>query len=218
MAHVGGSPAAMKLKKWDNRTHDFIKDISRCENNFQEGYRRKPIDNSVKHFWDPLSARTLRKQEGQRGKPVDMRMPHLNTARTSRDDKRAGKRVVKLSACETKKWRPNGNDCWFAKVGTPAPSIYTGRSSRSNTARSQRSARTGRSSARSTSRSARGGPATGSARSRTSEPGDDLSWEMSASELWDRKIQLERQLEAVREEQDALMCEQLSRVNEMSHK
>jgi hypothetical protein len=39
---------------------------------------------------------------------------------------------------------------------------------------------------------------------------------MSASELWDKKIQLERQLEAVREEQDALMCEQLSRVNVMN--
>ena len=115
---------------------------------------------------------------------------------------------------ETQKWRPNGNDCWFAKVGTPAPSVYTARSNR--TARSKTSARTGRSSARSTSRSSRRGPATGSARSRTSEPGDDLSWEMSASELWDKKIQLERQLEAVREEQDALMCEQLSRVNVMN--
>ena len=33
-----------------------------------------------------------------------------------------------------------------------------------------------------------------------SEPGDDINWEMSAMELWDKKIQLERQLEAVREE------------------
>ena len=41
------------------------------------------------------------------------------------------------------------------------------------------------------------------------------SWQMSASELWDRKLQLERQLEAVREEQDALMCEQISKVNMM---
>ena len=38
---------------------------------------------------------------------------------------------------------------------------------------------------------------------------------MSASDLWDRKLQLERQLEAVREEQDALMCEQISKVNMM---
>lgn len=36
---------------------------------------------------------------------------------------------------------------------------------------------------------------------------------MSASDLWDRKLQLERQLEAVREEQDALMCEQIAKVN-----
>ena len=52
-----------------------------------------------------------------------------------------------------------------------------------------------------------------------SEPGDDINWEMSAMELWDKKIQLERQLEAVREEQDALMCEQLMKANtEMSRK
>lgn len=39
------------------------------------------------------------------------------------------------------------------------------------------------------------------------------SWQMSASDLWDRKLELERQLEAVREEQDALMCEQIAKVN-----
>ena len=151
----------MKLKKWDSRSHDFIKDISRCENKFQEGYAHKKVERIVKKPWDPLSARHRRPIVQQ--KPL--RMPHLDTSRTSRDDKKAGKRVVKLShtmTTETTKWRPNGNDCWFAKVGTPAPSVYSARSARSSsgTARSgtsQRSARTGRSSARSTSR----GPATG---------------------------------------------------------
>lgn len=210
---TGGSPASLKLKKWDTRSHSFIKDISEAENKFQERYRHQPVDRQIKRPWDPQSARHIRIIPKQR----PLRMPHLDSARVTNDDKPNGKRVVKLNPTETQKWRPNGNDCWFAKVGTPAPSVYAASArSSSSTARSgksQRSARTGRSSARSTSRSRRKGSGRSTTRSNASEPADDVSWEMSASELWDKKIQLERQLEAVREEQDALMCEQLARVN-----
>ena len=146
-------------------------------------------------------------------------MPHMDSARSNEPLFHGAKRTVKMKhtlSAETKKWRPNGNDCWFAQTGTPAPSVYSARS----TSRSARSGicgkGTGRSSAqgsRATSRSSRG---SGTGKSRMSGFDEtQASWQMSASELWDRKLQLERQLEAVREEQDALMCEQISKVNMM---
>jgi hypothetical protein len=213
----GGSPAAMKLKKWDSRSHDFIKDVSESENKFQERYRHKPITRIVKKPWDPLSARHRRPIPAY--KPI--RMPHLDSSRSTTESKPYGVKVVKMAHTltnETKKWRPNGNDCWFARTGTPAPSVYSARSTRSaaksSSGNTQKSARTGRSSARSTSRTAQS--TTSTSRSRTSEIANEVNWEMSASELWDKKIQLERQLEAVREEQDALMCEQLARAQNIS--
>ena len=47
-------PAAELAKsRWDYRSHDFIRDMSRAENNFQELYRRRPVERKVKHLWDP---------------------------------------------------------------------------------------------------------------------------------------------------------------------
>jgi hypothetical protein len=147
-----------------------------------------------------------------------MKMPHMDTARSTQPLIRGAKRTVKMKHTlggETKKWRPNGNDCWFAKTGTPAPSVYSARSSARSSRKSGGGGRaTSRSSARgsrATSRSSRG---SGTGKSRMSGFEEtQASWQMSASDLWDRKLQLERQLEAVREEQDALMCEQIAKVN-----
>jgi len=105
MAYVGGSPQAMKLRKWDSRTHDFIKDISRAENNFQEGYRRKEVNSKVKHFWDPLSARHKRPLVNT----GPLKMPHLDSARTTNDSKPNGKRVVKLLPCVSFHKEPTPN-------------------------------------------------------------------------------------------------------------
>ena len=47
-------PAAELAKsRWDYRSHDFIRDMSQAENNFQELYRRRPVERKVKHLWDP---------------------------------------------------------------------------------------------------------------------------------------------------------------------
>ena len=145
-------------------------------------------------------------------------MPHMDSSRSTNPLFRGAKRAVKMKhtmSGETKKWRPNGNDCWFAKTGTPAPSVYSSRSSarsRKNGAGKMSSRSTARSS-RATGRSSRG---SGTGKSRMSGFDDtQASWQMSASDLWDRKLELERQLEAVREEQDALMCEQIAKVNMM---
>ena len=48
------APAVELAKsRWDYRSHDFIRDMSQAENNFQELYRRRPVDGKVKHLWDP---------------------------------------------------------------------------------------------------------------------------------------------------------------------
>lgn len=146
-------------------------------------------------------------------------MPHLDSARTTYYDKPHGKRVVGKNNCETKKWRPNGCDAWFANIGTPAPSVYSARSRSSSrpeasarSTASHRSTGSQRRSARSahSARSGRDSAASSVAGASVSKP----AWSQSAAELWDKKIQLERQLEAIREEQDALMCRQIA---EMSH-
>ena len=46
-------PRSMRMKKWDSRSHEFIKDMSLSENAFQDRYRRRPVDSTVKHPWDP---------------------------------------------------------------------------------------------------------------------------------------------------------------------
>ena len=159
----------------------------------------------------PVSARSQRRVPTTR----PLQMPFMDSARTTTDQAASGKRVVKLGFTkntETKKWRPNGNDCWFAKVGTPTPSVYSARST-SESAR-LRTAGSARDSTRSSARSSRrSGRSHGTGRSAAGSLAGDVTWEMTAAELWDQKLRLERQLEAVREEQDALMCEQLARVN-----
>ena len=133
-------------------------------------------------------------------------MPQFDSARSTY--KLKGKKTVAIPPTESKKWRPKGCEPWFANIGTPTPSVYpTSRpSARAGTSRTRAS--TGR---KSTRRSHVSTARPETHRSAAQQEKEMMS--LTSAQLWDKKLQLERQLDAIREEQETLMCDQIAKLN-----
>ena len=172
---------------------------------------KKNKNFKVKQLWAPPSGRDAMQPSGE----YNLKWPQLDSSRKPQKLIQS-KRVVKKShAPETRKYMPNGCDQWFAHVGIPPPSVRTSASARSRMSTCRRNAENCGNNQSSRSNMS-GASARNSARQSTARSQNSLyNWEVSSSELWDRKLQLERELKAVEEQQSELLGNHVARMNKL---
>ena len=213
---INMNPRDAKLSRWDPRDHKFLTGMLEREYLKMGGLKERMKKNKnykVKQLWSPPTDR------GEKKKTTDynLKWPQQDSSRVAQKLIQS-KRVVKVKKPETLKYRPNGCDQWFAHVGTPPPSVRsTNRTSRSginnpetNTGRNGMSGRS-QAGLKSSTRSERMTGRQSTARSTNSL----YDWEQSSAELWDRKLQLERELKAVEEQQTELLGNHVVRMNNL---
>ena len=207
---------SLKLSRWDPRDHQFLMGVIDKEHREMVPLKAKAEankDHKVKPLWAPPSGRDAIQPSGE----YSLKWPQFDSSRPAQKLIQS-KRVVKipLEKFETLPYRPNGCDQWFANVGPPPPSVRVGGTSRSRVG-------TGRTDHSMSSRS-KGAPHMDTSRSSQRSGGPQSTarstsslqdWERSSAELWDRKLELERELKVVEEQQSELLGNHVARMNKI---
>eukprot|EP00944_MAST-04C_sp_MAST-4C-sp1_P005230 g5230.t1 len=213
------NPRDAKLSRWDPRDHKFLTGVLEREYLKMGSLKQKMMKNKNYKVKQPWSPATDRGKVNKSSIDYKLKWPHLDSSRQAQKLIQSKRVVKKDRPPETLKYRPNGCDQWFAHVGTPPPSVrLTSRTGRSganpetnrNSIASQRSNASLKSSTRSEGMTGR----QSTARSTNSL----YDWERSSAELWDRKLQLERELKAVEEQQTELLGNHVVRMNDLMFK